>query len=396
MVNTVRDHLIEPNTTLDRRGRSTQPTYNPNWSNVENVYECLYKSNSSISGSEPERTTLGTRPERRTCRNEHGDRVDNLPRSQFIAAGARKTEKSDIEPDWGAGDDTALLGQGTRAKAIVYGDTKYLWPYQQAVKMIQENPDGSYLEDEAIRYKYLVQPFEQVQHYGIVNNTSLHFIITDDALVVIRLHLSSETIRTSPRQLRSSTTLRNQRILSVTSQAGARLPGHRRLSSVSSDEVGSVSEMSIDDVSMSGGQLSTSTNDPSVKPHHLEPDISALEYAAIPWKRARGDGMTVNLALWCLIKLAGENNTIQEEYDSLTPRPTRAIGVSPVNNLPSNTNQPGQVGRAKATDKSKSTTTSGTSTINVQYCDVKLFPSSKGNRIQLPIARQLDYQRSKE
>ncbi|PYH46380.1 uncharacterized protein BP01DRAFT_390668 [Aspergillus saccharolyticus JOP 1030-1] len=425
MSKTVYKHLTQPNVILDCRGTSSVPTYNAAWSFVENIYPWSDFTHQNIveryaSELAEERDFISPVPEYQdanlsTLYSERGFSdvlaatnmvivSANLPKSQFIADGSRTCEATDIFPDWGAGDDSKPPGQRKRTKALVCGDTKYLWSHEDAIKLLQMGPANSTLN--AKDKMSLMNPFEQVQYYGAINKTSIVFIISNEALVVIRLFLAPEAIRTSPRKLRSLAKPASQNSPSVTSEISSIIPRRQRISSISSDIVGSVSEMSIDEVSMSmsTGQVSSSTNDPSVKPTDFIPDINAMEYAIIPWARARADGLTVNLALWAAIRLARENNTIQKYYDPLTPGPAHTIEVNSGNiSIPSTTQ-----GRDKgkgvekrtpiATDPVPKTTVAKTTaanttaakttaakttaakttvaTTNIQYCDVKLFPSS--------------------
>lgn len=64
----------------------------------------------------------------------------------------------DITPDWGAGNETKL-NKNRRPRALVSGDTKYIWPYREAISIIQRNKHGY----EGAAGQEAVRPFEQVQ-----------------------------------------------------------------------------------------------------------------------------------------------------------------------------------------------------------------------------------------
>ena len=302
---TVLEHLTKPNAALKCIPPWTTPTVNNDWPPIENIAEWsdfTFQNLTQRYASDLSRQTQFHDPvphymeaglnelysERSVsdalCSTNMFNVTYNLPRNLFIADGSRTLSEMDITPDWGAGNKTKLNKNG-RSRALVTGETKYLWPYREAISMIKRNRHGY----EGVLGKEVVRPLEQVQYYGMKSNSCYQFIITAKDLVIVRLHLSPDPVRTSPRPQRTTRMLgQHQRIMS---------------NSTISEVASSVSAMSIDDKT-------------------FLPEISLLEYTAVPFE-GRKDGMTVNLALYFIIQLANENNELRQDYDSLSP-PLRA------------------------------------------------------------------------
>lgn len=236
----------------------------------------------------------------------------NLPKNLFIADGSRTLDDMDITPDWGAGNETKL-NKNRRPMALVSGDTKYIWPYREAISIIQRNKHGY----EGAVGKEVVRPFEQVQYYGMKNKSCYQFIITAKDLVIVRLHLSPIPIRTSPRPQRTT------RILGQ----------HQRVTSNStiSEVASSASAMSVDE-------------------REFLPEIRLLEYTAVPWE-GRKDGMTVNLALYFVLQLANESNELRQDYDPLDPPLRTAIQTSQPSRGQDTAGAKGGSGASKETNK---------------------------------------------
>ena len=55
----------------------------------------------------------------------------------------------------------------------------------------------------------------------------------------------------------------------------------------------------------------------SFKPQSDSHDVAGLDVAAIPWDHGKGNVLTVDLALFCLILLAQEDHHLSDQYDSL-------------------------------------------------------------------------------
>lgn len=90
----------------------------------------------------------------------------NLPKNLFIADGSRTLDDMDITPDWGAGNETKL-NKNRWSRALVSGDTKYIWPYREAISTIQRN-EHAY---EGAAGKEVARPLEQIQYYGMQNKS---------------------------------------------------------------------------------------------------------------------------------------------------------------------------------------------------------------------------------
>lgn len=212
-----------------------------------------------------------------------------LPQNLFIAAGARTTDVTDVYPDWGAGNEDKFNSRG-RSKALVVGETKYGWSYDDAIDTLRKDEDNYELDSE----REIIQPFEQVQHYAKLINCRYAFLIYEKAFIVMRLSLSDDPVRTLPRPRRN-----------IKSQ-----PSHQRVNSDStvSEVTSSVSAMSIDEDAL----------------RRRGADIGLVEYAEIPWI-GRGDKMTITLASYCLIRLADEGNDLRHSYDPLGPSVTAPV-----------------------------------------------------------------------
>jgi hypothetical protein len=55
----------------------------------------------------------------------------------------------------------------------------------------------------------------------------------------------------------------------------------------------------------------------SCEPQSDSHDVAGLDVAAIPWDHGKGNVLTVDLALFCLILLAQEDRHLSDQYDSL-------------------------------------------------------------------------------
>ncbi|PWY86482.1 hypothetical protein BO94DRAFT_597104, partial [Aspergillus sclerotioniger CBS 115572] len=224
-----------------------------------------------------------------------------LPGNQFIADGGQIQEYTEIFPDLAGGDKAGR------------------WSYHEAIQVVQRGSDDLGYEYDELRDT--VRPLEQTQHYSILQGSRYTFVITEEALLVMRLCLSVDPVRTSPRPVRNTTT----------SSTSAPVQSHRRVVSGStiSEAMSGLSEMSIDSVTKKKGV-----------------DVGMVEYSVVPWK-GRGDGLTIKLALYCLVRLANEANELQESYDSLQPPP-----VAPIQNAPTQ-QQGGAKGKEVADPKGK-------------------------------------------
>ncbi|ODM15239.1 hypothetical protein SI65_09180 [Aspergillus cristatus] len=205
--------------------------------------------------------------------------VSAVLRPLFITSSGRVLESRGCYPDWGAGHNMVLNAEG-RARALVLGDTKFNWSPTNAITTVQTTVNDSY-EDAPMRDD--VRPFEQVQYYGAVYKCRYVFIITENELVVMQLHLAPDPVRTSPRPVRTRPP-----------------PSHQRV--ISSSEISKqFTDMSIDE---------------SVRESVLKARIGLVKYKRIPWSAEKG--LTIRLALYCLVRLADEDgNDLKVEYSSL-------------------------------------------------------------------------------
>jgi hypothetical protein len=196
----------------------------------------------------------------------------------FIAAGGRVTKHVGCVPDWGAGKDVpAATESNGRVKALVLGDTKFNWSSTHAISVVQNMTDGSY---EDARLRDTVRPIEQVQHYGAIHRCRYGYIISDQELMVLRLHLAPDPVRTSPRPQRTRA-----------------LPSHQRITSSST--------------------ISRQLTDMSIDESSFKARIGRVEYKKIPWG-ATGGRLTIKFALYCITRLAAEDgNDLKTEYPPL-------------------------------------------------------------------------------
>ncbi|KAJ5593080.1 hypothetical protein N7537_009984 [Penicillium hordei] len=196
--------------------------------------------------------------------------------SAFITSGGRVTHHVGCIPDWGAGKDEAR-DQFGKAKALVIGDTKFNWSSINAFNAVQNTRNGFYEDSTLID---TVRPIEQVQYYGAVYGCRYVYIISDQELVVMQLHLAPDPVRTSPRPQRT------------------RLPpSHQRVTSSST--------------------ISRKLTDMSIDESCFKASIGLVEYKKIPWSAT--SGLTIKLALYCLVRLAAEDgNDLKTDYPRLT------------------------------------------------------------------------------
>ncbi|KAI9768142.1 MAG: hypothetical protein M1839_004169 [Geoglossum umbratile] len=123
-------------------------------------------------------------------------------------------------------------------------------------------------------------PFSQVQYYCARLNTRYGYILTDKELVVIRVTKSADP---PPRERPRRSTAQYE-------------PGHLRdLSDVSS---------ALSEVSLYGNTDELG-------------NYEKLEVKSIPWSNEGPGELTVNLALWCLLSMAGTDNSIEMSYPPL-------------------------------------------------------------------------------
>lgn len=197
----------------------------------------------------------------------------------FLTSGARVKEPEVCFPDWGAGRERLGANINEKAEALLVGDTKFNWRSQDAIDLVRKIRPGltaSYDHDEM---RKLVAPIEQVQNYGAIYRCRYVFLIDEEELIVMRLHLEPDAVRTSPRPQRTRPKCAHQRVLS---------------SSTVSDKF---SDMSLDETD-------------------FEAHIGRMEYKQVPWSAT--SGLTVKLALYCLVRLAAEDGSdLKEEYPPL-------------------------------------------------------------------------------
>ena len=306
MRGTVLEHLTKPNVNSKCYEGYTTPTYNNDWDPIEDAekwdefnFQNLQQRYAPDLAQVIDFNDPAPSHEKEKMNKIYSERglndviyatnvfaiSANLPENLFIADGSRTLGSLDVSPDWGAGNEEKTNKIG-RAKALLGGDTKYTWKWEEAISIIQKNKHGY----ESAPGKQVVLPLEQIQHYARKHSARYQFLITERDLLVVRFCLSPEPIRTSPRPQRST-----------------RFQGHfPRVTSTStiSEVVSSVGTMSIDE-------------------EDLLPTIGLMQYSVIP-RKGREDGMTINLALYFLIRLANEDNDLQSNYPPLNTPLTRA------------------------------------------------------------------------
>lgn len=306
MPNTLLDYLTSRNPTVLAFAKPAPTfTFNADWETVEGIgewtdfnYETLslrFRNDLSRTVSSFDATSKCEEGGYNKIFDERGlsdlicmsitGPVSAVLRPLFITSGARVTQHSGCLPDWSAGKDT-----NGRAKALVLGDTKFNWSSTKAINVVQNMKDGSYDDSPSSDD---VRPIEQVQHYGAVHGCRYVFVISDQELMVMRLRLAPDPVRTSPRPQRTRP-----------------LPSHQRVTS-SSTISRQLTDMSIDDSS-------------------FKPRIGFVEYKKIPWS-ARTN-LTIKFAIYCLIRLAAEDgNDLKTEYPLLAS----AVGPSVAQRVPS-------------------------------------------------------------
>ncbi|PYH94466.1 hypothetical protein BO71DRAFT_475959 [Aspergillus ellipticus CBS 707.79] len=264
----------------------------------------------------------------------------------FITSGGRVLENLGCYPDWGVGREGITNANG-RSKALALGDTKFKWSTTNAINtinIVRTGMDDSY-EDAPMRDD--VRPFEQVQYYGAVYKCRHVFVITEKELVVMQLHLAPVPVRTSPRPVR-------------TRQPP---PSHQRV--------------------VSSSTVSRQLTDMSIDESVLKARIGLVKYKRIPWSVE--NGLTIKLALYCLIRLAVEDGSdLKTEYPSLIYPVGPSPGISEISE-PLSTSQspkPSQFGEGKGkipntaasmtTASSVTGNSSMTNKMESQYRDVKV------------------------
>ena len=192
-------------------------------------------------------------------------------------------QQSDGSPDWGLGSADFPNDGLYSLRNFCPGDVKMAskWKSEDLLHKDWSN----YLDVQDLLNK--ARPLEQTQHYGINLSTRYAWVLTEEALVVIRIRSSTDEPRL-PRPARDIT--------------------HRRIASNTSALSGAFSTMSIDHSAYSGHSGSSSGINPA-----------ALELARIPWS-ASGKEMTINLALYFLARLAWEDCSISTSYPPLDPK----------------------------------------------------------------------------
>ncbi|KAL2811844.1 hypothetical protein BJX63DRAFT_422081 [Aspergillus granulosus] len=197
----------------------------------------------------------------------------------FITSGGRTTESLGCFPDWGAGYE-GRYNTNERAKALIVGDTKYNWSSASAISTLQNMVYDSY---EHTPKHDDVRPIEQVMHYGSLYKCCYVFVITEKELVVMQLHLGHDPVRTSPRPVRTRPPTLHQR-------------------------------------TASSSAISKQLSDISIKDSDFKLHIGLVKYKTIPW--AARSGLTVKLALYCLIRLAHEDGSdLRLDYPPICPAP---------------------------------------------------------------------------
>jgi hypothetical protein len=185
--------------------------------------------------------------------------------------------QSDGSPDWGLGTTEWLNDGLSTLRNLCPGDVKVAskWNNEDLLRIDWSNYlDVPYLVNRA-------RPLEQVQHYGMYLNSRYAWVLTDDALVVVRITHSVD----EPRSPKPSRKTAHQRVMSNTSNLSSTL-----------------SAMSFDNSAYSGASSA----------HNPAP----LEITRIPWT-AKGHRMTINLALYFLARLADEDCSVSFSYPSL-------------------------------------------------------------------------------
>ncbi|KAE8151750.1 hypothetical protein BDV25DRAFT_138570 [Aspergillus avenaceus] len=307
MTQTVLDYLTKPEPELNYYQNLDwqTPTYNSDWNPIENIEEWTDFNYENIvkryyadlhQPVNPDDLFNPTKMWERIGMNnvyserglEHKILLKNilvvssvLPEHLFIGNGANTAEEFDIFPDWGTGDKRRLNRQD-RFKAILGGDTKYNWSHCEAISIIQSSPNGY----EYHPRKHIVRPFEQNQHYARKLGICYQFSGKEDAFLFQRFWLSPEPVRTSPRPQRKT-----------------RFQGHHQRV---------ISSSTVSDVGSSIGAMSVGEPD-------LLPDIAGLHCAEVP-STGRPDGLTPNLALYALIRMAAEDSQLRSEYPPMDAR----------------------------------------------------------------------------
>ncbi|GLA55869.1 hypothetical protein AnigIFM63604_003088 [Aspergillus niger] len=301
MTETLLNYLLKPNPrVIFPSGGGSTFTFNEDWDTIENVeewtefnYEVLterFERDLRCQVAQFDATTKCEEAGYNKIFDERGLSdlvcmsitvpVSAVLKPLFITSGGRVWEKLGCLPDWGAGRENDLNEHG-RANALVLGDTKFKWDSACGIDTVRNSEDDSY-EDAPERDD--VRPIEQVQYYGAVYRCRYVFVITEKELVVMQLHLAPDPIRTSPRPVRTRPSASHQRVLSSSE----------------------ISKQFTDKMSL----------DESVKESALRARIGLLKYKRVSWNARKG--LTIKLALYCLIRLADEDgNDLRTEYPSI-------------------------------------------------------------------------------
>ncbi|KAI9760841.1 MAG: hypothetical protein M1840_002203 [Geoglossum simile] len=186
----------------------------------------------------------------------------------LMAAGSSAQLYTDVVPDW-AGIRKGHKNPGRKTyQNYCPGDTKLSSKW------------GSEWDEESLGKWEWELPFSQVQYYCARLNTRYGYILTDKELVVIRVTKSADPPPYKrPRRL--------------TAQYE---PGHHRDPS---------------DVSSALSEVSLYVNTGGLE------NYEKLEVKSIPWSNEGSGELTVNLALWCLLSMAGVDNSIEMSYPPL-------------------------------------------------------------------------------
>jgi hypothetical protein len=222
MVYTCLKYLRDPNLTLNIHGSQSTFTFGHGWAPIENVApwdEFSYSTMMSRFKSPLDKPLEISRFNQ--IYDEAGlNQVISLtiimpvskalPKSLFVTREGRGGV-ANIRPSWGSGSDKRKTSNG-RYMPIVCGDTTKGWPVFEALKFIQNHPDGY----DKVPTNYLARPFEQMQQYCLTFNTPYAFICTESCLVVLEFTLSSDAHR-SPQPVRKPRT--QSRILATSTKA---------------------------------------------------------------------------------------------------------------------------------------------------------------------------------
>ncbi|KIW28865.1 uncharacterized protein PV07_04728 [Cladophialophora immunda] len=204
-----------------------------------------------------------------------------LPEPLFIAAGSRITAYPHARPDWGAGDNNLQYSSPEGVcRALVCGDTKLEWDVERAMRLVAA---GNYLDQ---RDANIVRPFEQVQHYCKVYKTRYGFILTNKVFVAVRARLSPSPQGPTSRLSRQRAVKSHNRVLSDTSTGT------------------NVSE------------ISDSFSTMSFRPEPRDADVAMLEVVITPWDHGNSKN-TINLHLYCLVRLAAEERALSDHYEPI-------------------------------------------------------------------------------